>query len=169
MKSNKPFFKTVLTVTLLPIFLLFACNEKTQASNNATSTKIAETNVVNIVRQAEHYIQRNGKEKAIIEFRKSAQAIFMGDYQGVFLVSPLHPEMVGTNQFDYKDAAGVLVVQEEINKAKAGGGWLTGRWRPNPQTGQYQCRKIFILPIAGNYFIGSWYHYTPNKPGICLT
>lgn len=62
----------------------------------------------------------------------------------------------------------MLVVREEIEKAKTGGGWLKGRLRKNLQTGSYQCRKIYILPVSGNYFIGSWYHYSPNKQGICL-
>lgn len=64
---------------------------------------------------------------------------------------------IGSNQFDYKDPSGVFVVQEEIEKAKAGGGWLKGRWR-----------KIYIIPIPGNYFIGSWYYYSPKKQGTCL-
>lgn len=75
--------------------------------------------------------------------------------------------MIGKNQFNYKDPAGVLVVQEEINKAKSGGGWLKGRLRPNPKTGKYCCRKIYILPAPGHYFIGSWYHYDLNKKGTC--
>ena len=91
----------------------------------------------------------------------------MGDNSGMFFVSPLHPELIGNNQFNYKDPSGVFVVQEEIEKAKAGGGWLIGRWRKNPQTGKYQCRKIYILPMPGNYFIGSWYHYSSNKHGVC--
>lgn len=91
----------------------------------------------------------------------------MGDYNGNFYLSPLHPELIGTNQFNYKDAFGALVVQEEINKAKAGGGWLKPRLRKNSQTGEYLCRKIYILPISENYFIGSWYHYVPSEPKTC--
>ncbi len=67
--------------------------------------------------------------------------------------------MIGKNQLNFKDSSGVFI-QEAIEIAKAGGGWLKGRWRENPQTRTYQCRKIYILPIAGNYFIGSWYHYS---------
>ncbi len=46
----------------------------------------------------------------------------MGDYSGMFFVSSLHPELIVTNQFNYRDLSGALVVQEEIEKAKAGGG-----------------------------------------------
>lgn len=72
----------------------------------------------------------------------------------MFYVSPLHPELVGKNQLNYRDPTGALVVQEEIQKAKSGGAWLKGRWRKNPTTGQYQCRKIYIRPTTNNYFIG---------------
>ncbi|PJE08278.1 hypothetical protein, partial [Legionella sp.] len=60
-----------------------------------------------------------------------------------------------------KDLSGVLVVQEEIEKARTGGGWLKGRYRKNHKTGQYQCRKLYILPINNEYLIGSWYYYRP--------
>lgn len=50
---------------------------------------------------------------------------------------------------------------------KNAGGWLKGLWRKNPETGTYQCRKIYILPIQGNYFIGSWYHYPSDQEGKC--
>jgi signal transduction histidine kinase len=138
---------------------------------NAVSAKemsIKQSKVMAVVKKAEIDFKKYGKEKAIIEFKKHSEAIFMGDYKGVFFVSPLHPEMIGRNEFYYKDSSGILVVQEEIEKAKAGGGWLKGRWRVNPQTGKYQCRKIYILPIPGHYFIGSWYHYSSHKRGTCL-
>lgn len=133
------------------------------------SKNIDQANVKAIVKKAVNYIQKNGIEKSIIEFRKSSNDIFVGDYNGTFFVSPLHPEMVGMNELNFKDSSGVLVVQEEIAKAKAGGGWLKGRWRENPQTKTFQCRKIYILPIAGNYFVGSWYHYSSDKREICVS
>jgi metallo-beta-lactamase class B len=127
-----------------------------------------KSRVLAAVKKAENYIQKHGIEKSIMKFRKNSNNIFVGDYNGMFYVSPLHPDQVGENQFNFKDPSGVLVVQEEIAKAKAGGGWLKGRWRENPQTKTYQCRKIYILPIAGKYFIGSWYHYSSDKQAVCV-
>lgn len=130
--------------------------------NNANPSQ-----VIAVLKQAEHDIKRYGKEKAIIEFKKHSAQIFMGDYMGNFYYSAVHPELIGINQFNYKDDSGALVVQEEIEKAKAGGGWLKPRWRKNPHTGEYQCRKIFILPISENYFLASWYNYAPNPQRTC--
>lgn len=137
---------------------------------NAATIRVTnkdQLRVITVIKKAESYIKKNGIEKAIIEF-KNSNNIVIGNYSGMFFVSPLHPELIGKNQFSYKDPTGALVVQEEINKAKAGGGWLKGRWRKNSLNGKYQCRKICILPVAENYYIGSWYHYSSDNPRVCL-
>jgi metallo-beta-lactamase class B len=123
---------------------------KKQQSQTASKSK-----VIAAVNKAVGYIQKNGIEKSIIAFRKNTENFFIGDYSGTFFISPLHPEMIGANQLNFQDSSGAFLVQEEIAKAQAGGGWLKGRWRINPKTKAYQCRKIYLLPIAGNYFIGS--------------
>ena len=153
------------------IFMLSVAYAKTatdMAENSTTNHSVDQSKVIHFVKKTENYIKKNGVKKAIIAYRKSSNNIFIGDYSGMFFVSPLHPELIGNNEFNYKDSFGVFVVQEEIEKAKAGGGWLKGRWRENPKTGKYQCRKIYILPVPGNYYIGSWYHYSSDKPGTCL-
>ena len=81
-------------------------------------------------------------QKAIDFFNANPRYIFIGDYDGRFYVSPLHPELLNGNQYNCQDSLGAYPVQEEIYKAKSGGGWLKGRWRKNPQDGKYQCRKI---------------------------
>jgi signal transduction histidine kinase len=150
--------------------LLFAelfCSFNVNSSNTG-GINIEESQVIMVVEHAMNYIKKYGTEKAIIEFNKNYNNIFMGNYNGMFFVSPLHPDLTKGIHFNYKDASGAFVVQEEIEKAKKGGGWLKGRWRKNPETGKYQCRKIYIHPLPGNYFIGSWYHYISDKPGVCL-
>jgi hypothetical protein len=155
------------SVKIFGLLLIFSiCCIGASASNTETANT-DQSRIMAIVKKAKNYIKEHGIEKAIIAF-KNSDDIFIGNYGGMFFVSPLHPELIGKNQFNYKDPSGVLVVQEEINKAKAGGGWLKGRWRYNSLTGTYQCRKIYILPVTGNYFIGSWYHYSSDKKGICL-
>ena len=157
--------KNSIKIFRLPLILSLCCFAANASNIRVTNTD--QSSVITVVKKAESYIKKNGIEKAIIEFR-NANDIFIGNYNGMFFVSPLHPELIGKNQFNYKDPSGTLVVQEEINKAKVGGGWLKGRWRKNSLIGKYQCRKIYILPLAGNYFIGSWYHYLSSKEGTCL-
>lgn len=162
-------FNKKLNLRITSIFILFSLSIFISAHAQGNAKNSDQLKVIAVIKKAENYIKRNGKEKSIIEFRKDCRNIFMGDYEGIFFVSPLHPELIGNNQFNYKDSSGALVVQEEIAKAKAGGGWLKGRLRKNFQTGKYQCRKIYILPMPGNYYIGSWYHYSSDKQGTCLT
>jgi len=163
--KDRVIMKNSIKIFGLPLILSLCCFVANASNTVRTSTD--QSKVIVIVKKAESYIKKNGIEKAIIEFRNTND-IVIGNYNGMFFVSPLHPELIGRNQFNYKDPSGALVVQEEINKAKAGGGWLKGRWRKNSLTGKYQCRKIYILPVTKNYFIGSWYHYSSGKNGICL-
>lgn len=158
MKNSKKIFELLLISSLY----CFSAN-----ASNAEVMNTDQLRVIAVVKKAESYIRKNGIKNAIIEL-KNSNDIVIGNYNGIFFVSPLHPELIGKNQFSYKDPTGALVVQEEINKAKAGGGWLKGRWRKNSLTGKYQCRKIYIIPVSENYFIGSWYHYSANREGVCL-
>lgn len=124
-------------------------------------------NVMRTVKYVIGYIKKYGMRKTLVHF-KDSKNIFIGNYDGFFFVSPLHPELIGKNQFNYKDPSGAFVVREEINVAKSGGGWLKGRCRFNPLKKKYQCRKIYIMPVVENYYIGSWYYYSPIRHGVCL-
>lgn len=54
---------------------------------------------------------------------------------GLNLVHPRQPDLIGTNMIDLKDADGVYVIRELIARAKAGGGFQRYLW-PKPSTGQ---------------------------------
>lgn len=151
-------------IVLFYFFSVFATNVFAEEDLKT----IDQEKVIKLIKNTKEYIKANGKEQAISEFRKNANSIFVIAYDGRFLVSPIYPELIGTNQINFKDSSGIFVVQEEIEKAKAGGGWLKGRWRKNHETGTYECRKIYILPMADNYLIGSWYYYPSDKKGNCL-
>jgi hypothetical protein len=150
------------------IFFLMISPTCMAVSASESVRKIEEKNVISVVKHAEAYIQQYGKSKGINRFKKNSSLVFAIDFKGKVLASPIHPETVGTNQIDFRDPTGTLVVQEEINKAITGGGWLKGRYRKNHTTGQYECRRLYIHPMKGNYFIGSWYYYAVNKNSKCL-
>ncbi|KTC76194.1 hypothetical protein Lbir_0263 [Legionella birminghamensis] len=136
-------------------------------SAGANSINWNKNKVIERVKKAENHVAHHGKENAILEFRKKSSRIFAINFDGIVLASPIHPETVGTNQINFKDQTGVFAVREEIEKAKIGGGWLKGRYRKNHITGNYGCRKLYIHPMPGNYFIGSWYYYPATKKGNC--
>ncbi|KQW36456.1 cache domain-containing protein [Rhizobacter sp. Root404] len=59
---------------------------------------------------------------------------------GLNLVHPRQPELVGTNLWDMRDADGTYVIRELIARAKEGGGFQRYLW-PKPSTGKIE-RKL---------------------------
>ncbi|XAY77174.1 cache domain-containing protein [Sagittula stellata E-37] len=60
---------------------------------------------------------------------------FVYDYDGTNLVSPRQTEIINTNQWEMRDGEGTAVVQEFINTARAGAGYVEHLW-PKPSTGE---------------------------------
>ncbi|NRB02204.1 MAG: cache domain-containing protein [Rhodobacteraceae bacterium] len=69
---------------------------------------------------------------------------FVYDYDGTNLVSPRQTEMINLNWKDLRDSDGVPVVQEFINTARQGSGYVTHLW-PKPSTGQEEQMISFVL------------------------
>ncbi len=126
------------------------------------------------VNNAKDYIETHEKEKAMAEFNKKSgkfskdsSYIFAIDYSGTCLANINYPHLVGTNQLMLRDPYHVFLVREEIEKAKSGGGWLAARVKKNPHTGKHECKESYVLPMPGNYFIGSGYYFPADKNGNC--
>ncbi len=148
-------------------------NSSLLAATNIKETKDEEY-VISLVQKANQYISTHGKERALEEFNKKTGIfnkdtyyIFALDYEGIVLANMNNPVWIGTNQLNLQDAEGVYLVKEEIEKAKQGGGWLVGRKKKHPYTGKLECKKSYILPIKGDYFIGSGYYYPADDQGNC--
>jgi two-component system NarL family sensor kinase len=61
-------------------------------------------------------------------------------YDGLNLVHPRQPELVGTNLLNMRDSDGTFVIRELIARAQEGGGFQRYLW-PKPSTGQIE-RKL---------------------------
>ena len=59
---------------------------------------------------------------------------------GLSLVHPRQPELIGTNLWNMRDADGTFVIRELIKRAKDGGGYQRYLW-PKPSTGKVE-RKL---------------------------
>lgn len=53
---------------------------------------------------------------------------FIYDYDGLSLMHPIKPELVGTNIYNLKDKNGVMITQELIKAAKQHGGYVNFLW-----------------------------------------
>jgi signal transduction histidine kinase len=88
--------------------------------------------VVDLVRQGYQYIKMHGIGRATQaftdprddSFRFGDLELFVYDMKGKVIAHGENQELVGTNQWDAKDAAGNYYVQNIIHKAQEGGGWI---------------------------------------------
>jgi cytochrome c len=114
-----------------------------------------------LVKDAAALIKAEGKEKAFAAFTDPAGKfvkgdlyIFVVDYEGVTLAHGGNAKLVGKNMKDLKDADGKLFMQDMIQKAKGGGGWVDYKWT-NPTTKKVQEKSTLVQAIEGaNAFLG---------------
>ncbi|GAL12405.1 sensor histidine kinase [Vibrio astriarenae] len=71
---------------------------------------------------------------------------FAYDEQGVNLVHPIMPELVGQNLLDLKDSNGDYLIEALLFQAKAGGGFHQYLWQK--LNGRY-CTKIKLCRLVG--------------------
>lgn len=94
-------------------------------------------------------------------WRKGPTAIFVADEKGVEVVNAAEPEMVGKNLWDYKDANGKLLVQEQWKLVKAKGeGWIDGVWVKPGTDKPTPCRSfVQMAEVDGKlYLVGAAYY-----------
>jgi len=75
---------------------------------------------------------------------------FVYDLEGLNIVHPRQPELVGTDQWNKHDGDGVYMIQELIARAKEGGGFQRYLW-PKPSTGKITRKLSYavLLPRWG--------------------
>lgn len=123
--------------------------------------------IITMVKSAVKLIEAKG-EAAFTElnvqngpWHKGATAIFVSDEQGVELVNAAQPKMVGKNLWDYKDANGKLVVQEQWKLVKAKGeGWMDCQWvKPGTDKAVF-CRSFLKMAThkGKRYLVGAAYY-----------
>ena len=108
-----------------------------------------------LAQKAATFFKEQGKEKGCAEImnpngklRKGKLFITANDYKGVVLASVVRPQFVGQNHFGLKDPDGKYFVQEGIEIAKKGGGWLEYSFT-DPDTKKIAPRKTWVQPVAG--------------------
>ena len=99
---------------------------------------------VETINQMMREIYNGGKEKGLSDdeikkeifrvvsklkfFSDKTGYIFIYDYDGVVLMHPEKPSLVGKNLIGLKDPKGLFLIKELIEKAKQGGGFVTFGW-----------------------------------------
>jgi polar amino acid transport system substrate-binding protein len=118
--------------------------------------------LVSYVDEALQFAQENGKEKALEvfndpegNFTRDGRYIFAYDYDGQNLALPYQTELVGTNRIDAQDPNGVYFIQQIIDVAKMGNGFLYYIY-PDPSRNMTDTLKLsYAVDVDGTWLLGS--------------
>jgi len=144
--------------------------------------KIEKVFVQDRVNQACALLESKGKDAAFREFRDPSSAfvfldtyVFVLDTEGHTLVDPAYPTFAGRDLSQFKDAVGVLVVQEIKEKlAKSDDAWVQYLWprpgSPVPSRKLIYVRKIKVgdetLIVGSDFFLATpiWMKVRVHSP-----
>lgn len=129
-----------------------------------------KSQVINLVKSAQNYVKENGVISALKEFNtpkgqfnQGEQYVYAynykGDKPGYCVANGFKPSRVGQNFIDDEDPiTKTKIMQQLIELAKKGGGWLTGHFE-NPATHRVEVKSFYILPVPDqDFFVGSGYY-----------
>jgi len=114
------------------------------------------------VNDALQFARENGKEESLevfndpaSNFTRDGSYIFAYDYEGQTLALPHQPELIGTSRIDIQDPNGVRFVQQAIDVAEMGNGFLYYVY-PDSSRNMTQVLKLsYVVDVDGTWFLGS--------------
>ncbi|HSV50372.1 MAG TPA: cache domain-containing protein, partial [Candidatus Acidoferrales bacterium] len=115
--------------------------------------------LVAFVKTAYNYAQQNGKAAALGEFNQQTGQfiqdelyIFAYDLHGNTLALPFQPELIGTNRWNTTDPNGVAFVQQIVQTAQSGGGFVHYSYA-DPQDNFTVKTKVSYVMMAGQDWV----------------
>lgn len=125
-------------------------------------------NAIDLVNRAIEYMKNNPIDEAFSAISHSSDFtfgefyIFVYGMQGVCLAHGQQPELIWENLWDSRDSFGILITQEVIKKAQAGGGWITYNWRNATKVTYVQ-----QVEVEGKlYTVGTGYYPHSKKDSV---
>lgn len=111
------------------------------------------------------FLKKAGPDKAFAAFNdpkgkwlKDDLYIFVFDMAGVYQASGFKPQRTGSDAWMMKDAAGLLVVQEIVKKARKDGQALVDYLWKNPATGKLENKTSYVVQV-GDYVLGAGFYH----------
>ncbi|MDD1723737.1 MAG: cache domain-containing protein [Methanospirillum sp.] len=137
---------------------------------DAVLDKEALSGLMARVDTAAAFSSEQGKEKALAAFNdrngtwsKDTAYIFAYGMNGTTLAMPYQPESIGENRWNYTDTFGSPIARLEIDRGKAGGGFVYVVYY-NPGTGRNELKICYILPAGDDWVVGSGDYINPLVP-----
>jgi signal transduction histidine kinase len=118
--------------------------------------------LVAFVNEALQFTKENGKQKSLEifndpsgNFTREGRYVFAYDYEGLTLALPYQPELIGTSRIEAQDPNGVDYIQQFIDVAKRGNGFLYYIY-PDPSINMTPALKLsYVADVDGTWFLGS--------------
>lgn len=80
---------------------------------------------------------------------------FVYDLSGTVLMHSRQPDLVGSNLWNLRDGAGEPTIQQLVERAKAGGGFVRYQWR-KPSNGQMAAKLGYVVALERwNWMVGT--------------
>jgi polar amino acid transport system substrate-binding protein len=118
--------------------------------------------LVAYVDEALQFVQENDKEKSLAvfndptgNFTRYGRYIFAYDYEGQNLALPYQPELIGTNRFDAQDPNGVDFIQQAIDVARMGNGFLYYIYADPSRNMTLALKLSYVANVDDTWFLGS--------------
>jgi len=112
------------------------------------------------------YFNQHGAKQAFKAFNKRYGRfvrgnlyLFVFDYNGVCKANGRNPRFAGQNLLNTKNIHGNRPTQLLIDKARAGGGWISYFWK-NPATKKTAQKINYVKPLGDEFLIGSAYYFS---------
>lgn len=131
------------------------------SSNSFAATK---EEMVAFVNKAHSYIKDKGVDASCAEFNRTKDEggsfqsgelyIFAYDFEGKVLCHGGKKSLIGKNLITFKGPDGKLTIQDLLNAAKAGSGFVEYKWE-NPLTKTVDDKLGYALKINDKLWIGS--------------
>lgn len=114
-----------------------------------------------LVAKGIEFYKAQGEEKALEEFSNSkgkfvdgSLYLFVVEYNGLTTAHGSgNASLIGKNMLGLKDADGKQFIQEMINQAKKGGGWVDYKWK-DPKSGKVLPKSSYVKQISDSAFVG---------------
>lgn len=148
------------TVTVTPCAAC-AANATPHPPANLT---VDEQRLVAFVDEAAANARTNGREQALATFNdrngsfiRGDLYVFAYDMNGTVLALPFQPEIVGTNRSRAVDSDGIAYIQDAIEAARNGSGFIRYHY-PNPAHNLTVEQKTSYVVGLGDWFVGSGFY-----------
>jgi polar amino acid transport system substrate-binding protein len=125
-------------------------------------TTVSPEELVQFVQAAHTYAQQNGKTAALSEFNNQNGQfiagelyIFAYDLSGNTLALPFQSDIIGTNRWNLTDPNGVPFIQQIINTAQSGGGFIRYSYADPSDNYSVKPKVSYVMMAGTDWVIGA--------------